>query len=79
MPVCDLRLAGSPAQVNGPFLPERGKVEETKIEVVDDATVLFYPVDQADDLSFELGELARAARLTITTERRIALLTKPTL
>ncbi len=78
MPLGELDLAGFPAEIDRASIAHRREVEESEVEVLDDAAVRFDPVDEPHDLGLELGERARAAAVAravgaADAERRVGL------
>ena len=57
----ELGLARFPAEVHRPAFAHRREVEQPEVDVLDHTAVCLDPVDEANDLRFELGEAARPA------------------
>ncbi len=70
MPVREGRLACFPAQIDGPPIAQRWKIQQSKIDIFHDAAIRLDTIHQSYDLGFELGE--SPCRATISNPLRPA-------
>ncbi len=70
MPIVDMGLAGLPAQVYGPAAAQGGEVDESQIQVLDDAAEAFDAMHEPDDLALHFPESQRRKRRAQSRQAR---------